>query len=352
MILPVATIHGQAKHKKAPSGEHARAVARSPRRVLIVAVPPVRTLDLFGPVEVFGDANRLHGGDLAYEVNIISSGQERAVPSHMGTPLTTDQTYREYRGQIDTLLVAGFDSVQEMRFEQDFLNWLREHSGNSRRFGSICTGAFVLAAAGLLNGRRATTHWNWCDVLARNYPSVTVDRDPIYVRDGNCYTSAGITAGIDLALALVEEDLGRPVALKVAQIMVVFLQRAGGQSQFSTTLATQISENRPIGDLLAWLPDNIRRNLTVESLARRAAMSPRNFARLFQRELGKTPARHIGDLRLEAARRQLESTTRSLDEVAEVSGFASAETLRRMFRRRLGVTPGQYRASFGRHRPG
>jgi transcriptional regulator GlxA family with amidase domain len=266
----------------------------------------------------------------------------------MGTPLNADQTYRECHGPSDTLLVAGFDSRQKMRFEQDFLNWLREYSGKSRRFGSVCTGALVLAAAGLLDGRRATTHWNWCDTLARDHPLVTVDQDPIYVRDGNCYTSAGVTAGIDLALALVEEDLGRPVALKVAQIMVVFLQRAGGQSQFSTTLAAQTRENRPLGDLLAWLPDNIRRDLTVDRLARRAAMSPRNFARLFQQELGKTPARHIEDVRLEAARRQLESTTLTLEEIADASGFISAETLRRAFRRRLGVTPGQYRASFGR----
>jgi transcriptional regulator GlxA family with amidase domain len=305
-------------------------------------------LDVFGPAEVFGDANRLHGGDPAYEINIISSGAERSVARHMGTPLNADQTYRECRGPIDTLLVAGYDSQQAMRFERDFLNWLREQSGKSRRFGSVCTGALVLAAAGLLDGRRATSHWLWCDELARDYPRVTVERDPIYVRDGNCYTSAGVTAGIDLALALVEEDLGRSVALKVAQVMVVFLRRAGGQSQFSTTLAAQARESRPLGDLLAWLPDNIRRELSVESLARRAAMSPRNFARLFQQEVGKTPAKYIEDLRLEAARRQFELTTLTLDEVADASGFVSAETLRRTFRRRLGVTPGQYRASFGR----
>ena len=337
----------QVRDKGTTIDGHVRPVARGPRRVLIIAVPPVRTLDLFGPIEVFSDANRLHGGDLAYEVKIISSTPERIVPSHVGTPLNTDQTYREFRGPIDTLLVAGYHSHQEMRFERDFLNWLREHSGRSRRFGSVCTGALVLAAAGLLDGRRATTHWNWCDELARKYPSVTVDRDPIYVRDGNCYTSAGVTAGIDLTLALVEQDLGRPIALKIAQMMIVFLRRSGGQSQFSTTLAAQTRENRPLGDLLAWLPDNIRRNLTVDSLARRAAMSPRNFARWFQQDVGKTPAMHIEDLRLEAARRQLELTALSLEEVANASGFCSAERLRRVFRRRLGVTPGQYRASFG-----
>jgi transcriptional regulator GlxA family with amidase domain len=168
MILLVA-MRRQVRHKGTRTDEHARPVALSPRRVLIVPVPRVRTLDLFGPAEVFGDANRLHGRHPAYEVKIISSGPERVVLSHMGTPLSTDQTYRECQGPIDTLPVAGYDSPQEMRFEKDFLSWLREHSGQSRRFGSVCTGALVLAAAGLLDGRRATTHWNWCDELARNY---------------------------------------------------------------------------------------------------------------------------------------------------------------------------------------
>ena len=171
----------------------------------------------------------------------------------------------------------------------------------------------------------ATTHWNWASELAQDYPRVTVDPEPIYVRDGNCYTSAGVTAGIDLCLALVEEDLGRSVALAVAQMMVVLLRRPAGQSQFSATLAAQTSTSEPLGDLLAWLPDNIRRHLSVTELARHAAMSPRNFARLFRHEVGKTPGRHIEDLRLEAARRHLESTSLSLDEVADVSGFASAE---------------------------
>jgi transcriptional regulator GlxA family with amidase domain len=284
------------------------------RRVVIVAVPPVRTLDVFGPLEVFGDANRLHSDGTVYEVSVISAEDDRDVLSHVGMKVRTDQTYRE--------------------------------CGRSRRFGSVCTGALVLAEAGLLDGRRATTHWNWCAELARDYPRVVVDPTPIYVRDGNCYTSAGVTAGIDLALAFVEEDLGRSVALKVAQMMVVFLSRPGGQSQFSATLMAQISESRPLGDLLAWLPDNIRRDLSVESMARRAAMSPRNFARLFQQEVGKTPARHIEDLRLDAARRQIESTALTIEEVATSCGFASAETLRRAFVRRLGVTPRQYRASF------
>lgn len=302
---------------------------------------------MFGPAEVFGDANWLRGGDPAYRVNIISACADRVVSNHLGTPVHTDRTFQEYQGPIDTLLVAGCMGPRELHYESGFLDWLRLQSARSRRFGSICTGAFVLAKAGLLDGRRATTHWNWARELAEDYPRVTVDPNPIYIRDGSCFTSAGVTAGIDLCLALVEEDLGRPLALRIAQMMVVFLRRPGGQSQFSATLEAQTRESSPLGDLLAWLPDHLRQDLSVSALARRAAMSTRNFARLFKQELGKPPAQHVEDLRLEAARRQLESTARSMDEIADACGLASAEALRRMFQRRLRVTPGRYRAAFG-----
>jgi transcriptional regulator GlxA family with amidase domain len=182
----------------------------------------------------------------------------------------------------------------------------------------------------LLNGRRATTHWNWCGELARDYPQVIVDPDPIYIKDGNCYTSAGVTAGIDLSLALVEEDLGSPLALQIAQMMVVFLRRPGGQSQFSATLAAQSTESPVLNDLLAWLADNVRRDLSIAMLAQRAAMSPRNFARMFTQAVGKTPGKHIEDLRLEVARRQLESRSSSLAEVARASGFKSAAIASRL----------------------
>jgi transcriptional regulator GlxA family with amidase domain len=341
--------HGDNRHSED------RSVVGRARHILIVAVPPMRTLDVFGPAEVFGDANWLHSGDLtqkdpAYKVDIISACANRVVPNHLGTPVHTDWTYREYRGPIDTILVAGCMGPRELHYAPGFLDWLRQQSTRARRFGSICTGAFILAKAGLLDGRRATTHWNWAGELAQDYPHVAVDPHPIYIQDGSCYTSAGVTAGIDLCLALVEEDLGRALALRVAQMMVVFLRRPGGQSQFSATLEAQTHENRSLGDLLAWLPDHLRHNLSVNSLARRAAMSPRNFARLFRQELGKTPAKHIEDLRLEVARRQLESTSHSTDEIADSCGLGSAEVLRRMFRRRLQVTPGQYRASFGQSR--
>src|SRR5579862_38366 len=230
---------------------------RSPMHVLIVAVPPMRTLDVFGPAEVFGDANWLRGGPPAYKVNIISACADRVVSNHLGTPVQTDRTYREHRGPIDTLLVAGCMGPRELHYESGFLEWLRMQSARARRFGSICTGAFILAKAGLLDGRRATTHWNWASELAQDYPRIAVDPNPIYIRDGSCYTSAGVTAGIDLCLALVEEDLGRALALRVAQMMVVFLRRPAGQSQFSATLEAQIRERRPLGDLLAWRPDHL-----------------------------------------------------------------------------------------------
>lgn len=321
--------------------------SHAPLRVLIVAVPPVRSLDVMGPAEVFGDANRLRGGEASYSVEVVSAGDEKLIATHIKTRLLGDQTYRECDEPFDTVLVAGGDGAQYTKFQPDFLEWLRQRCAGARRFGSVCTGALVLAKAGLLNGRTATTHWNWCDELARDYPLVTVNPDPIYIKDGNCYTSAGVTAGIDLSLALVEEDCGSALALQIAQMMVVFLRRPAGQSQFSATLAAQSSESPQLNDLLVWLAENVRRDLSIPMLARRAAMSPRNFARLFTQMVGKTPGRHIEDLRLEIARSQLESKLTSLPDVAKASGFRSAEVLRRVFVRRLGTTPGQYRRSFG-----
>jgi len=331
---------------------HGRAVSltppsRKPMRILVVGIPPLRPLDVVGPVEVFGDANRLRGGDPVYSVEIVASGEEKVMDTHFKMLMLADRTYCEVAGSFDTVLVAGGDGASKMRYQPPFVDWLKRQCTGARRFGSICTGALVLAKAGLLDGRRATTHWNWCNELAQNYPSVTVDPDPIYVKDGNCYTSAGVTAGIDMTLALVEEDLGSELAMRIARMMVVFLRRPGGQSQFSATLAAQSQDHRSLGDLLAWIADNIRRDLSIDVLARRAAMSPRNFARLFTQEIGRTPGMHVEDLRLEAARHQLESTAASLEEVAKFSGFKSAEVLRRAFARRLGTTPGQYRKSFG-----
>jgi transcriptional regulator GlxA family with amidase domain len=320
------------------------------RRVAIVAVPPVRTLDVFGPAEVFADANHLNPRGPAYNVQILSATEDRTVTSYLGVPLVADRTYREMRQPVDTLLVAGGEGAQEMKYSPNFLEWLRRQSSKARRYGSVCTGALVLAEAGLLEGRRVTTHWNWCRELQQKHPRVRVDPRPIYIRDKNLFTSAGVTAGIDLSLALVEDDLGGALALQVAQMMVVFLRRPGGQSQFSATLMAQARSRQSFRDLLAWVVDNLGTKFSVSTLARRAAMSPRNFARVFRQEIGETPARHIEALRVEAARRELETTLSSLEEVADICGFGSAEILRRTFFRKVGTTPGRYRASFSHRR--
>jgi transcriptional regulator GlxA family with amidase domain len=217
--------------------------------------------------------------------------------------------------------------------------------------GSVCTGALLLARAGLLDGRRAATHWNWCEQLARRYPRVVVEPDPIFVRDGNVYTSAGVTAGMDLALALVEDDWGSSLALQVARHLVLYLRRPGGQSQFSAALSLQAADRHPLHELQSWVLDNLDKPLTVEVLAGRASMSPRNFARVFSREMHVTPARFIERLRIETARRRLEETDRSLKRVAHECGFGSAAVMRSVFQRVVGVAPGQYRQHFRSPRP-
>ncbi|MGH7742897.1 MAG: GlxA family transcriptional regulator, partial [Candidatus Eiseniibacteriota bacterium] len=224
-------------------------------------------------------------------------------------------------------------------------------AGRVRRMASVCTGAFLLAEAGLLKGRRATTHWGACEEFAHDFPDTQVEPDTIFVRDGSLYTSAGVTSGMDLALALVEEDYGREVALAAARQLVMYLQRPGGQSQFSAQLAVQLAEHEPLRDLQAHILEHPEQDLSIATLARRAAMSPRNFARVFTREVGKTPARFVASVRVEMARRLLEETTEPLEAVADKSGLANPETLRRTFMRLVGIAPGQYRERFNRSTP-
>lgn len=317
----------------------------SPLRIVIVVVPPVKALDVFGPVDVFGNVNALRYGRREYEVTIISATADRIVASHTGSPVYTDDCFHEVRQPIDTLLITGSVAPSDLEYESGLLGWLKDQSSRCRRIASVGSGAFVLAKAGLLDGRRVTTHWKWADELAYSYPRVSVDPNPIFVRDHNFYTSAGVTAGIDLCLALVEDDVGKSIALAVARMMLVFMRRAADQPQCSATLAAQAGVIDSLDHLLAWLPDNLSNDLSIEVLALRVAMSPRNFARVFRSEVGKTPGRHIEDLRLESARRQLESSRLSIEEVASASGFSSAEVLRRAFGRRFGITPGQYRVT-------
>jgi len=250
------------------------------------------------------------------------------------------------RGDLDTLLIAGGMGTQAAMRDEVLLAALRRLAPRVRRIGSVCSGAFLLAEAGLLDGRRATTHWEWCEALAARFPRVQVDRDPIFVRDGNVYTSAGVTAGMDLALALVEEDHGRALALEVARQMVLFLRRPGGQSQFSAALAAQAADREPLRDLQAWIAEDPGRDCSVPALARRVAMSPRNFARVFAREVGATPGQFVERVRVEAARRRLEESADGVDNIAFRCGFGTAETMRRAFLRTLRVPPSAYRSRF------
>jgi transcriptional regulator GlxA family with amidase domain len=266
--------------------------------------------------------------------------------SWSGVRYEAHRTLRGCRGPIDTLIVAGGEGVSEAQEDERLISFLARAAGRSRRVASVCTGAFLLARAGLLDGREATTHWSECRDLARSYPDVRVQSDPIFVRSGNVYTSAGVTAGIDLALALVEEDLGPRVARDVARWLVLFLRRPGGQSQFSAALAGQRAEREPLRELQGWILDHLDEDLSVPALAERAYMSPRNFARAFKREVGMTPGAYVETLRVERARVLLETAGETVEQVAVRCGFGTVETMRRVFRKRLGVSPGSYRERF------
>jgi transcriptional regulator GlxA family with amidase domain len=321
------------------------------RRIALVAYPLVDLLDVAGPSEVFGAAGRAQaavGGSSAagYLLEVLSSSRQLAIETDSAVGLLAHRTYRRQRGPIDTLLVAGGLGASEAAKDQALLRWLKRMAGRVRRLGSICTGAFVLAAAGLLDGRRATTHWKWCAHLARSYPQIDVQADAIFVRDGHIYTSAGVTAGMDLALALVEEDFGRAAVLWIARHLVLFARRPGGQSQFSVLLDLQAAEREPLRDLQAWLAEHLDQDLSVERLAGRVHMSARNFARVFRRQVGWTPARFVERLRVEAARRRLEESAAGLAQVARACGFGNPDSLRRSFLRVMRVAPADYRRRF------
>jgi len=244
------------------------------------------------------------------------------------------------------LIVAGGDAIEQNEVPPEAVRWLRRIAGRARRVGSVCTGAMLLARAGLLDGRRATTHWNWCETLIKRAPQTEVDPDPIFVRDDNVYTSAGVTAGMDLALALVEEDHGSRLALQVARNLVLYLRRPGGQSQFSAALSMQLTDRKPLRELEAWVLDNLSKPLTVPVLAQRVAMSPRNFARVFAQEMKTTPAKFVERLRVEAARRRLEESQNSMETIAAECGFTNVNAMRNVFQRTLRIPPGQYRRHF------
>jgi transcriptional regulator GlxA family with amidase domain len=321
------------------------------RRIVFVAGPGVEILDLVGPLQVFARASEMHardnrGSPPIYSVEVATISSRPSLIANCGLRITADKTFREVRGKIDTLLVAGGDAIEQNEINPEAVRWLKGIARRIRRLGSVCTGAMLLARAGLLDGRRATTHWNWCQTLIKRAPRADVDPDPIFVRDENVYTSAGVTAGMDLALALVEEDHGSRLALQVARNLVLYLRRPGGQSQFSAALSLQLTDRKPLRELEAWVLDNLHKPVTVPVLAQRVAMSPRNFARVFTKEMKTTPAKFVERLRVEAARRRLEESHNSMEMIAGECGFGNVNSMRNVFQRTLKIAPGQYRRHF------
>lgn len=314
----------------------------------MLAVPPVEELDIVGPWDVFATANNALGRNgPEYSLELVTTGRMLSFTGDSGLMLSATRRYKEVKGELDTLIVPGGTGPQGAR-KPEVLAWLRETSKRVRRVTSICTGAFLLARAGLLDGMRVTTHWMFANELARQHPTLIVETDRIYIQDGRLYTSAGVTAGMDLALALIEEDLGSALALQVARTLVLFLRRPGGQNQFSALLSAQASDRKPLRELQVWMAENLRQNLSVDNLAFRVAMSPRNFARVFVREFGVTPACFVESLRIEASRRLLETTDKNVKEIAARVGFHSAEVMRRAFERNVGISPRKYREHFPR----
>lgn len=317
--------------------------AGAPRRVAMLIYPGVAPLDVTGPLQVFGVANFLRKQKL-YDVVTIAP-DAGPVPTPVGFSFLPACAMAALPLPVDTLLVSG-GGGPDAGCEPEMLEWLRRAAPQARRFGSICTGAFTLGAAGLIAGKRVTTHWAFGAELARRNPTARVDVDPIFIRDGNLYTSAGISAGIDLALALVEDDHGRDFALAIARYLVLFLKRSGGQAQFSTQLQAQFSSIPAIQKVQLWCHDNLGGDLHVAALAKRAAMSERSFIRLFAEDTGRTPAEFVESTRLQAACRFLEETELPTKTIAKRCGLGSTAALRRIFSRRLGVSPTQYRDKF------
>lgn len=316
--------------------------------VALLALPGVQLLDVSGPLDVFAEANA-QVGRAVYQPLVVAAAHGH-IRSSSGVRLVADRSIvdREVL-PIDTLLVAGCPDAADVGAAGPVVDWLRQVVPGTRRYGSVCSGAFFLAATGLLDGHRLTTHWSVADRLALKYPRITVETDAIHVRDGRLRTAAGVTAGLDLALALVEEDLGRDVAMKVAAQLVMFFKRPGGQLQFSRKGEAAPAGRAALQEVQRWIAANPAADLNVATLADRLDLSPRHFARLFKEEVGVTPAVWVEGARIEAARQLLEEGREPPKQVAVQCGFADADTLRRAFSRQLGVTPAEYRKRFGRH---
>lgn len=305
--------------------------------------PPM--VELAAIVDTLHEANRQSGKD-HYQLVLLSEGVE-PLRSSAGPRILVDASLAEFTQPIDTLIVLPAARGHALPGTADTIAWLTRAAPRTRRYGSTCTGVFILGAAGLLAGRRVTTHWQFADELAARHPEAIVEPDRIFIRDGDMFSSAGVTAAFDLMLALVEEDLGREIALAVAQFFVLFLKRPGGQSQFSTQLAAQFSAKEPVQDAMRRVNEDLRGDLSVGRLAREAGMSERNFARAFARETNMTPAAYVELARVDAARRLLEEQKLPLQRIAVASGFSTMQAMRRALFRHLGATPREYRERFG-----
>lgn len=314
------------------------------RHVVLVVFPGLQGLDLVGPFDVFTDTNDELGRP-AYRLTVAAT-EAGAVPTSGGLGVVAEVALRDVTGPIDTLMVVGGDGTYEAVQDEEMIAQVRRLAAASDRVTSVCSGAFFLALAGVLDGRRATTHWRVSELLARTFPQVDVDPDPIFVRDGNVYTSAGVTSGMDLALALVEDDHGRDVALRVARRLVLFLRRPANQSQFSAHLGAQMAERDGLREAQRHVVEQPHADCSVAALARVAHMSERNFTRCFTAEVGLTPARYVERIRVETARRLLEDTDQGVEVVADACGFGTAETMRRTFLRLLHTSPSEYRRRF------
>jgi transcriptional regulator GlxA family with amidase domain len=321
------------------------------RRVVLVVFPDLQLLDLAGPLEVFAMADRFSDSEVNEYATEVVSPDGGVIRASNGLEIGANRAIGACRGPIDTLVVVGGRGVAQAIVDDRLVAWIRSAAQRSRRVTSVCSGAFLLARAGLLDGRSATTHWATCARLARLFPDVTVDPDPIFIRDGNVWTSAGVTAGMDLALALVEDDLGPERAREIARYLVLFVQRSGGQSQFSAQLAAQRPERDTLVQLASWIADHLGDDLSVPVLAARTSMSVRNFSRRFAQEFGSTPGAYVEAVRVEAGRRLLETTRRGLTDIARDCGFGTVETMHRSFQRTIRVTPGQYRQHFSPRTP-
>jgi transcriptional regulator GlxA family with amidase domain len=311
------------------------------RTVVISGPPPVQILDVTGPLEVFSNVPH-------YRLCVVAADGSGELETNRGVKISGAVSREDVAGSIDTLVIAGGPGAESGEYNREYVEWIADAASRSRRIASICTGAFLLAAAGLLEGKRAVTHWRFCDRLAKEFPGVTVDPNPIFLRDGKTYTSAGITAGIDLALALVEEDHGHETALSIARQLIMFLVRPGGQAQYSHMLSRQATTFEPLRELQVYMMENLRSNLSVEALAEKMGMSPRHFSRVCLRETKMNPGHLVERVRVEAAQQMIDISSKGLKEIADACGFGSAESLRRSFQRVLGITAAEYVDRFKR----